>query len=115
MIEAWDPEIMDALLLVQPITKSFGFSGKGDFCMDANGLLKRETKTSPASLVFTGVQILKRSLFHSLPTGPFSLNLLYNRAQLNDSLFGLLHDSHWMHVGTTEAIPNAEAYLRSLK
>ena len=115
MIEAWNPKIMDALLLVQPVTKAFGYSGQGDFHMDANGLLKREVTTSSASSVFTGVQILKRSLFHSLPTGPFSLNFLYDRAQQNGTLFGLVHDSHWMHVGTPEAIINAETYLKNLK
>jgi|TARA_Y100000588_G_scaffold338320_1_gene380279 MurNAc alpha-1-phosphate uridylyltransferase len=115
MIQAWNPKIMDALLLVQPITKSFGFSGQGDFHMDANGLLQRRAKASSAPFVFTGVQILKRSLFHSLPAEPFSLNLLYNRAQKNERLFGLLHDGHWIHVGTPEAIVNAEAYLRGLK
>tara|TARA_A100001037_G_scaffold293104_1_gene309286 strand:- start:1235 stop:1951 length:717 start_codon:yes stop_codon:yes gene_type:complete len=115
MIEAWDPTRMDALLLVQPFTKSFGFSGQGDFHMNVNGLLKREVKPSSAPFVFTGVQILKRSLFHSLPIGAFSLNLLYDRAQKNETLFGLVHDSHWLHVGTPEALGNAQAYLRDLK
>ena len=115
LIDAWDPEIMDVLLLVQPIARCFGFSGQGDFYMDSNGLLKREGKASPAPFVFTGVQILKRSLFDSLPAEPFSLNLLYDRAQKNERMFGLLHDSHWIHVGTPEAVVHAEAYLKSLK
>ena len=115
LIDAWDPEIMDALLLVQPIARCFGFSGQGDFYMDCNGLLKREVKASPAPFVFTGVQILKRSLFDPLPAAPFSLNLLYDRAQKNERMFGLLHDSHWIHVGTPEALVHAEAYLRGLK
>jgi MurNAc alpha-1-phosphate uridylyltransferase len=115
VIDAWDPEIMDVLLLLQPIAKCFGFSGQGDFFMDSSGLLKREVKASPAPFVFTGVQILKRSLFDSLPAAPFSLNLLYDRAQKNERLFGLLHDSHWIHVGTPEAVEHAEAYLRGLK
>ena len=114
MIETWNPKIMDALLLVQPIRKSFGFSGQGDFSMETNGLLQRIVTAPSAPLVFTGMQILKRSLFHSLPSGPFSLNLLYDRAEQSGSLFGLMHDSHWIHVGTPEAIANAEAYLRGL-
>ena len=115
MIETWNPTKMDALLLVHPITKAFGFYGQGDFHMETNGLLKREITGSLNPLVFTGIQILKRTLFHSLPSPPFSLNFLYARAEANGRLFGLLHDSHWMHVGTPEAITNAEANLRSLK
>ena len=34
------------------------------------------------------------------PSGPFSLNLLWNRAIAQQRLFGLRHDGLWLHVGT---------------
>ena len=98
LTDAWDSNVMDALLLLQPIKNSFGYSGPGDFHLQTNGLLQRSTQETCAPFLFTGVQMLKRSLFRSVPSSPFSLNFLYNRAQENGRLFGVVHDLSLIHI-----------------
>ena len=113
--DTWNPNVMDALLLLQPIQNSFGYSGPGDFHLQTNGLLQRSTEGTYAPFLFTGVQMLKRSLFRSIPSSPFSLNFLYDRAQENGRLYGVVHDGEWMHVGTPDAMRKAEIHIRNLK
>ncbi len=52
--------------------------------------------------------------FAAAPTGPFSLNLLYDRAQATGRLHGLRHDGEWLHIGTPEALRDAENALARL-
>lgn len=115
LVDNWNPEAMDALLLIHPIGKSFGYSGHGDFHINKDGLLSRRTGDISTPFLFTGVQILKRNLFQRLPASPFSLNVLYNRAQARGRLFGLIHDGEWMHVGTPDALRRAEAFIGNLE
>jgi MurNAc alpha-1-phosphate uridylyltransferase len=115
LAETWNPNAMDALLLLQPVEKSFGYSGPGDFHLQTNGLLRRRTEKTYAPFLFTGIQMLKRTLFQAVPNLPFSLNLLYNRALEHDRLFGVVHDGDWIHVGTPDAMKKAKIYIRDLE
>jgi MurNAc alpha-1-phosphate uridylyltransferase len=57
------------------------------------------------------VAILKPELFADTPDGPFSLNLLFDRAIEAERLHGLRLDGQWLHVGEPAAIAAAEARL----
>jgi MurNAc alpha-1-phosphate uridylyltransferase len=61
-----------------------------------------------APFVYAGAAILHPRLFAEAPDGPFSLNLLFDRAIEADRLFGVRLDGLWLHVGTPEAIAEAE-------
>lgn len=61
--------------------------------------------------VYAGVAILSPALFADAPGGPFSLNLLFDRAMAAGRLHGLRLDGTWMHVGTPAAIAAAEAAI----
>lgn len=107
----WDPERMDALLLVIDRAEAKGYDGAGDFHREPSGRLHRRGHDLTANYVFSGVQLLSRRLFTDLPAGPFSLNLLYNRALAHGRLYGLVHDGLWHHVGTPEAVQEATQRL----
>ena len=111
MAEAWDEAGMDALLLLQPTASAIGYAGKGDFVMDQLGGLRRRKEGEVAPFLFAGLQILRPSLFAETPDGPFSLNLLYDRALAAGRLHGLRHDGTWYHVGTPEDLARVEAAL----
>lgn len=111
MAEAWDEAGMDALLLLQPTASAIGYAGKGDFVMDQLGGLRRRREGEVAPFLFAGLQILRPSLFAETPDGPFSLNLLYDRALAAGRLHGLRHDGTWYHVGTPEDLARVEAAL----
>jgi len=107
----WDPARMDALLLVIDRAEAKGYDGAGDFHREPSGRLHRRGHDLTANYVFSGVQLLSRRLFADLPEGPFSLNLLYNRALAAERLYGLVHTGLWHHVGTPEAVDEAARRL----
>ena len=111
LAEAWDDTRMDALLVVASIVSTSGYSGIGDFLLDADGRLSRRPERITAPFVYTGCGILSPRLFKDAPEGPFSLNTLFDRAIEAERLFGLRLDGLWMHVGTPEAIPEAEQMI----
>jgi len=111
---AWDAARMDVLLLVQPVDRAMGYHGAGDYHLAADGTLRRRGTDEAAVHLFAGVQILHPRLFHDIPDGPFSLNLLYDRAEAAGRLHGVEHDSDWFHVGTPEDLAATEAALAGL-
>jgi MurNAc alpha-1-phosphate uridylyltransferase len=118
LLDSWDPTRMDVLLLLAPITSSTGYDGRGDFSLDEAGRLARRGARPSVPFVYAGVGMMKAALFQptsELPHGPFSLNVIFDRAIAAERLFGLVLDGEWLHVGTPEAIPAAEARLRAHK
>jgi MurNAc alpha-1-phosphate uridylyltransferase len=113
LAEAWDDSRMDALLLMQRTATAMGYEGQGDFFLDAAGVPRRRRAPEVAPLLFSGVQILSPRLFHDLPAGKFSLNILYDRALEEGRLSGIVHDGRWYHVGTPEALPQVERALEA--
>lgn len=110
MLEEWDPDRTDALLLLAP-RESLGYDGKGDFTRDADGRLHRRPPGGQAPWVYAGVAILKAESFAGTPEGAFSLNLIFDRAIASGRLRGIVLDGEWLHVGTPDAIAAAEARL----
>ena len=108
---AWDDDKMDALLLLVPLERAGGYSAAGDFFLDEDGAIGRPEPGAPAPWVFTGMQILHPRLFAGAPPGPFSLNLLYDRALAAGRLFGLAHDGLWCHVATPEGLAEAQTWF----
>jgi N-acetyl-alpha-D-muramate 1-phosphate uridylyltransferase len=108
----FDPAHMDALLLLAPTAGSIGYSGRGDFMMAADGQLTRREERDIAPFVFAGAAILSPAMFKGAPQGEFSLTTLFDRAAAASRLHGLPLDGLWMHVGTPEAIAEAETAIR---
>jgi MurNAc alpha-1-phosphate uridylyltransferase len=111
---AWRERDMDALLLLHPTARAFGYDGRGDFAMAPDGALRRRGEREVAPFIFAGVQMLHPRLFEDTPEGPFSLNLLYDRAEKAGRLFGLRHDGEWLHVGTPQALREVEDHLKKI-
>lgn len=108
---AWDGRIMDSLMLLAPASKSLGYEGRGDFEMSNTGALERPLRGAQASFAFTGVSIAHPRLFDAAPDGAFSLNALWDRAIASGRLHGVALDGLWMHVGTPEALAEAESAI----
>ena len=108
MADAWDPEKMDILLLVAGMANAVGFGSKGDFIMDADGRLERRSEFRIAPFAYAGAAILHPHIFENAPDGKFSLNRQFDQAIEQERLFGLRLEGLWLHVGTPEAIGEAE-------
>lgn len=111
LAEAFDPATMDALLLLAPVSTSIGYAGRGDFTMTADGRLTRRGERDVAPFVYAGAAILRPELFKAAPEGAFPLTALFDRAAGLGRLHGLRLEGVWMHVGTPEAIKEAEAAI----
>ena len=112
MATSWDPATMDALLLMVPVEDAVGYHGDGDYNMAPGGRLSRKKPGAVAPFLFGGIQILQASLFAEAPEDPFSLNLIYDTAETMNRLSGIRHHGTWMHVGTPDAVRDAETRLR---
>ena len=109
----WDEERMDALLLLVPLARAHCHAGRGDFHMSATGALSRRRPRGVAPFVFTGIQMVSKRLFEGeVPEGPFSTNLLWDRAIAAGRCFGAVHQGLWFDIGRPESIRKAEEILR---
>jgi MurNAc alpha-1-phosphate uridylyltransferase len=108
---AWDAERMDALLLLVPHTRALNYRGKGDFHLDPGGRVSRRKSGRVAPFIYTGIQLVSHRLLRDAPDGPFSTNVLWERAIEEERLFGISHNGVWFEVGDPQAIAPTEAYL----
>jgi MurNAc alpha-1-phosphate uridylyltransferase len=107
----WDSDRMDALLLLVPFARANCHGGQGDFHMDAAGRLRRRKRGTVAPFVYTGIQMLSKRLIRDTPSGPFSTNLLWDRAIEEGRCFGAVHQGLWYDVGTPAAVKTTETLL----
>ncbi len=114
MIARWNPDEMDALLLMAALVSTIGYEGAGDFMMDADGRLTRIPESRVSPFAFPGVQIVHPRLFENAPKGVFSTNLVWDRAIAKGRLFGVRLDGTWMHIGTVDALNESEAFLADM-
>ena len=111
LLDAWNAETMDSLMLLGTEPMSLGYDGDGDFLMDPNGRIARRQQSRIAPFVFTGVSIAHPRMFEGEAPGRFSLNRVWDRAIASGRLYGVRLEGLWMHVGTPEALAEAEARL----
>lgn len=114
MAAAWDPERMDALLLVVPKERTVGFGGPGDFFLEADGRLRRRVPAPVAPMIYGSIQIASAAAFADAPEGPFSNNVIWDRALGRGRLHGIAHEGWWLDSGTVDGRDKAEAFLRDL-
>lgn len=103
---AWNPEIMDALLLLVPRDRARGYRGQGDFALQSDGRVARG-----AGFVYTGAQILRPDGLATIPDHVFSLNLLWDSMLTDQRVYGVVHPGGWCDVGSPEGIAEAETML----
>jgi MurNAc alpha-1-phosphate uridylyltransferase len=110
----WDDAKMDALLLLVPLARALNHKGMGDFHMGRTGRLRRRARSHVAPFVFTGIQMLSKRLLRDAPGGPFSTNILWDRAIEEGRCFGAVHQGLWFDVGTPASIKLTEAALQNV-
>jgi MurNAc alpha-1-phosphate uridylyltransferase len=108
---AWDADRMDALLLLVNHTRALNYRGKGDFHLDPLGKVTRRRSGRIAPFIFTGIQLVSKRLLRDAPEGPFSTNVLWQRAIEEERLFGISHTGVWFEVGEPAAIRPTEDWL----
>jgi len=110
----WNADDMDSLLLMASLVTSMGYEGRGDFLMDSEGRLSSVPEGRLSPFAYPGACIIHPRLFEDAPRGAFPLLALWEKAIERGRLFGVRLDGVWMHVGTPEAVHDAEAFLADL-
>jgi MurNAc alpha-1-phosphate uridylyltransferase len=111
LFEAWEDARMDCLMLLSLTSQSVGYYGRGDFAFEADGRIRRRVEREIVPFAFTGVSLAHRRLLDGSPDGAFSLNKVWDKAIAAGRAFGLRMEGTWMHVGTPEALAQAEQRL----
>jgi MurNAc alpha-1-phosphate uridylyltransferase len=110
----WDDAKMDALLLLVPLARALNHKGIGDFHMARTGRLRRRQRSHVAPFVFTGIQMVSKRVLRDAPDGPFSTNILWDRAIEEGRCFGAVHQGLWFDVGTPQSIELTETALQNV-
>jgi MurNAc alpha-1-phosphate uridylyltransferase len=104
LVQAFDPDHMDAVLLLQRTGTAVGYDGAGDYFLDSPGKPRRRGEREVAPYLFAGIQLLHRRLFDGIRDRVFSLVRLYDRAERAGRLHAIVHDGEWYHIGTPEGL-----------
>ncbi len=107
MQDFWRQDDMDILMLLIPRDRAVGYDAAGDYHLDDAGddnmgRLTARGKADRADFVYGGIMIMKPELFKNTPDGPFSLRRLFDQAERQGRLSGMVHDGEWYHVGTPQ-------------
>lgn len=111
LVRLWNPDLMDAALLLARREGSIGFEGDGDFFLGDDGRLTFRGEAPCAPFAYMGVHITRPDYADGGPEGTFSLSPLWRRSAAEGRLFGCVLDGDWMHVGDPEARDAAEAKM----
>ena len=114
LADAYDPALMDDLLLLANRERSLGYHGKGDFAFGDDGVLQRRAEDQETDWAFAGVRITQPKLYENEPIEPFSANRIWNRSLPVGRVFGLPLRGQWMHVGDPDALSAAERWIEAL-
>lgn len=111
MIDAWDDNLYDMMLMLQPLEKAYGASDNGDYLIDDGRLYRRRDKNVKAPYLYGGVLICHPRVFDNEPEGRYWLIDIFDRLEKEGRLGYYIHDGKWFHVGNPEATKIAEDYF----
>ena len=103
---AWDPDRMDALLLLIPEGNARAHATGGDFDINGHGQLSRK-----GPYVYSGAQVIRTDGLAAIPDLAFSLNVLWDQMIKKERAFGLVYEGDWCDVGAPENLKTAEEML----
>ena len=109
---AWNPELMDVLLLLAPLDRTLGFHGAGDVFLKPDGRIRFRGEASSAPYAFAGVHIVNPAVLAGLKAERFSMMDVWKELEPAGRIHGVAMESFWMHVGDPDARDAAEARLK---
>lgn len=107
--QAWDPDKMDILLSLVPVSQARGDLGPSNYFIE-NGKIRRiRPDELYADYFFIGAQIMHPRVFERTPDTPFSSRDLFDKAQEEGRLGYVMHDGLWFNINTPQALAIAES------
>jgi MurNAc alpha-1-phosphate uridylyltransferase len=108
MARKWDPQRMDALVLLHPTARAIGYDGRGDFFLDPAGRARPRIGGEIAALASCGVAILDPGVVTGAAGPAASLAAALEAVSRRLRLFALVHDGEWSRCPDADAIAALE-------
>ena len=115
LIDNFDSKNMDFLLLLDNFKDSIGYHGKGDFSFSNKNNPSTIIRNMNKGLAYTGWQILNPNAVNQVINNVFSLNYCYDKAIKENLICGIINTQKWLHIGTIEALNEANTWLENYK
>jgi MurNAc alpha-1-phosphate uridylyltransferase len=115
LIKKFNANTMDFLLLLDDFKNSIGYYDKGDFSFSSNDSPSRIVRNMNNGLAYTGWQILGPNAVQKINKNVFSLNYCYNKAITDNTIWGIINTQKWLHIGTINALNEANTWLENYK
>ena len=107
---AFDPDVVDGVLLLHRTFQVHADVGFGDFALDKWGAPRRRAEREIVPYIYAGVQLAAPALLEGF-TGTFSMNAAWDRAIAGGRLLAVVHDGLWFHLSTPADLTDAEFRL----
>ncbi|MFK7839996.1 MAG: nucleotidyltransferase family protein [Bdellovibrionales bacterium] len=111
MQDFWNPENMDILMLLQPISCMTKTKPVGDYHLNGQGKATRALDKT-GDTMFTSIRINHPRIFDQTPDGPFSYLDLMDRAQEKGRLYGIIHQGDWHHISTPDDLETIDSFYK---
>ena len=113
LINNFDINQMDYLLLLDNNKHSIGYKGRGDFYFIKNKLPSIIDRSIKHNIAYTGWQIVNPKPITKINKNKFSLNICYDKAIIDKSLWGTLNNNQWLHIGTKSSLIESERWIKN--
>lgn len=110
--DEWDPDSMDALLMLVPTQNVQQNTSAGDFFLDDGGKISWRGNHASAPYMYTGAQIIKTDSLSGFSEKSFSLTKVWDKMIQSRRVCGLIHTGGWIDIGQPERISLAENELQ---
>lgn len=114
LISNWDDKRMEILAVLIRTKNLFGYSGNGDFnLVEKNEKLSRVTNfDKKKEYVYTGLQLVSPEVFANINKKKFSFTEIFDRTIQSKTMYGLVDDRNWFHIGTIETLKKINLFLK---
>ena len=102
LLEAWNPQTMETLMLLADKNSAVGFDGAGDYFADASGQLHWRGMRNAAPYVYASLAIDKAWHYANHADQKFSRKPLWDKHEANGKLHGIIHHGTWYHCSTPD-------------
>ncbi len=105
---------MDVFLLLAKQINTLGYKGKGDYKKVSNSYsakLSSKKSNFDTRYIFTGWQIINKDFMKKFTKKKFSLKHVYDLAEKNNRLYGIVHTGLFFHVGDPKAYSIIKSFL----
>ncbi|MDC3091557.1 hypothetical protein OA848_04135, partial [Rickettsiales bacterium] len=62
--------------------------------------------------VYTGLQLVNPKVFENINKNKFSFTEIFDHTIQNKTMYGLVDDRKWFHIGTIETLKKINSFLK---